>query len=168
MTAYSKKLIAFDLDGTLTESKAPIDKEMADLFVQLLARKKVAVIGGGGWPQFQSQFIAGLPASADNLSNLLLLPTSGTCLYVWKGNWVPEYQETLSQIDRDGIRRAFDSALKAAGYDKPEKQYGDIIEDRGSQVTFSALGQKAPIELKRQWDPDREKRRKIAAILAEK
>ena len=32
--------------------------------------------------------------------------------------------------------------------------WGNIIEDRGSQITFSALGQEAPLDAKRAWDPD--------------
>ena len=43
--------------------------------------------------------------------------------------------------------------------------WGDVIEDRGSQITFSALGQHAPLEAKKKWDPDFAKRRKMKAIL---
>ena len=35
------------------------------------------------------------------------------------------------------------------------------IEDRRSQITFSALGQKAPLEAKQEWDPDYTKRSQI-------
>jgi hypothetical protein len=38
---------------------------------------------------------------------------------------------------------------------------GDIIEDRGSQITFSALAQAAPPEAKYAWDPDGSKKRKL-------
>ena len=47
-----KKLIVFDLDGTLAESKASLDAEMAALLNRLLEIVKVAVISGGDWPQF--------------------------------------------------------------------------------------------------------------------
>jgi hypothetical protein len=40
-----------------------------------------------------------------------------------------------------------------------------VIEDRGSQITFSGLGQQAPIDEKDKWDPDFSKRKKIKAIL---
>jgi hydroxymethylpyrimidine pyrophosphatase-like HAD family hydrolase len=46
-----------------------------------------------------------------------------------------------------------------------EKVWGEVIEDRGSQITFSALGQQAPLEEKEKWDPDFSKRKKIKAIL---
>ena len=48
---------------------------------------------------------------------------------------------------------------------KIEKTWGEVIEDRGSQITFSALGQNAPLEKKKTWDPDFVKRKKIKAIL---
>ena len=72
-----KKLIVFDLDGTLAESKAAVDAEMAALLGTLLSIVKVAVISGGNWPQFESQVLANLPHD-EHLKNLSLLPTCGT------------------------------------------------------------------------------------------
>jgi phosphomannomutase len=46
-----------------------------------------------------------------------------------------------------------------------EKVWGEVIEDRGSQITFSALGQMAPLKEKSKWDPDFTKRKKINEIL---
>lgn len=164
----SKKLVIFDLDGTLTKSKSPLEADMAELIARLLNKKKVAVISGGGYPQFQTQFLNKLPGAADNYTNLYLLPTSGTRLYAWKGNWVEEYSENLELHEKERILSALSSALKAAYYQKPEVIYGPIIEDRGSQITFSALGQNAPTELKYAWDPTRAKRERIAKVLSEK
>ncbi|MEA2715032.1 MAG: phosphomannomutase [Candidatus Parcubacteria bacterium] len=166
--ARSKNLIMFDLDGTLTKSKAPIEPPIADLIVRLLEHKKVAVISGGGYPQFQIQFLANLPGTVDNFSNLYLMPTSGTRLYVWKGNWIEQYAESLLPKEKERIMTALDSALRAIHYEKPEKQYGPLIEDRGSQITFSGLGQSAPAEEKYAWDPTRAKREEIAAFLKQK
>jgi len=50
-----KKLIVFDLDGTLAESKSSVDSEMSELLYDLLAIVKVAVISGGDWPQFEKR-----------------------------------------------------------------------------------------------------------------
>ena len=55
-------------------------------------------------------------------------------------------------------------ATEAAEF-KAQKVWGEVIEDRGSQITFSALGQQAPLEEKDRWDPDFAKRKKIKAIL---
>lgn len=42
-----------------------------------------------------------------------------------------------------------------------------MIEDRGSQITFSALGQEAPIDAKRAWDPDGAKKEALRALVAD-
>ena len=89
-------------------------------------------------------------------------------MYVWRGDWVEQYSEQLSPKERERIILALNNALKTIGYTAPQQSYGELIEDRGSQITFSALGQQAPLDKKEQWDPTREKREKIAAILKEK
>jgi phosphomannomutase len=48
---------------------------------------------------------------------------------------------------------------------KIARTWGEPIEDRGSQITFSALGQSAPIGEKKKWDPDFTKRKAIKALL---
>ena len=50
-----KKLIVFDLDGTLAESKSSIDSEMAGLLNSLLGVVKVSVRSGGNWSQFENR-----------------------------------------------------------------------------------------------------------------
>jgi phosphomannomutase len=47
-----KKLVVFDLDGTLAPSKSSLDATMAALLNNMLSVVKVAVISGGNWPQF--------------------------------------------------------------------------------------------------------------------
>jgi len=81
-----KRLIMFDLDGTLAESKLPLDAEMATLLVRLLEVVKVAVISGGAWAQFERQVLAHL-LHDDRLKCLSLLPTCGTKFYRWDGGW---------------------------------------------------------------------------------
>lgn len=165
MTAYSKQLIIFDLDGTLAPSKSPIEPDMAELLVKLLTRKKVVIISGGGYPQFETQLLRALPHDSQNLSNLLIMPTSGTRLFTWQGTWREQYAEHLSLKEKEKVMSSLNLALKQAGYVPPEKTYGQLIEDRGSQITFSALGQNAPLEAKASWDPTREKRQKIISFL---
>jgi phosphomannomutase len=168
MNISEKKLAIFDLDGTLAPSKSPLEPDMAELIINLLKKVKVAVISGGAYPQFQTQFLTRLPHGDHNYSNLFILPTSGTQLYVWKGDWHQEYAEYISEKDRATILESLKSALIQGNYQKPPKVYGEIIEDRLSQITFSAVGQAAPVALKMAWDPDRSKREKIASFLSPK
>jgi phosphoglycolate phosphatase-like HAD superfamily hydrolase len=78
-----KKLIVFDLDGTLAESKSSLDAEMVTLLGALLGIVKVAVISGGNWPQFETQLLTHLPYD-EHLKNLSLLPTCGTRFYQYE------------------------------------------------------------------------------------
>jgi HAD superfamily hydrolase (TIGR01484 family) len=159
-----KKLIVFDLDGTLAESKSSLDSEMSRLLHRLLAIIKVAVISGGDWPQFEKQFVSNL-ARDERLLNLFLLPTSGTKFYRYESaGWKKIYSEDFAPDERNKILSSLKKAIGVAGF-KIKKVWGEQIEDRGSQVTFSALGQQAPLEEKDKWDPDVSRRRKIKSIL---
>ena len=158
-----KKLIVYDLDGTLAESKSSLDKEMSALLHNLLGIVKVAVISGGDWPQFEKQLLHDLPHD-ERLVNLSLLPTCGTKFFQYSGDWKKIYSEDFTADEKEKIISSLKNALGEAGF-KVEKVWGEVIEDRGSQITFSALGQQAPLEEKNKWDPDYTKRKKIKAIL---
>jgi hypothetical protein len=159
-----KKLIVFDLDGTLAASKAAIDPEMATLFAALLDVVRVAIISGGALPQFKTQVIAHLPAGA-TLANLSLLPTCGTRFLVYHGgDWKLLYAENFTAEEKKKIIDALNDAVDRSGF-KAEKTWGEAIEDRESQITYSALGQAAPLDAKEKWDPDFSKRKKIKSLL---
>jgi phosphomannomutase len=158
-----KKLIVFDLDGTLAESKSSLDAEMATLLGALLGILKVAVISGGDWPQFEKQLLSNL-LHDEHLKNLFLLPTCGTKFYQYAKDWEKIYSEDFTADEREKIISSLKQAVESSGF-KVEKTWGEQIEDRGSQITFSALGQHAPIEEKKKWDPDFTKRKKIKALL---
>ncbi len=161
-----KELIIFDLDGTLNESKAPLDKEMSALLCELLAKTKVAVISGASFAQFKKQFLNNLSCTNDELSKLFLMPTSGSSLYKYeKTNWTQIYTEMLSEEDSAKIQKAIESAVASANIELTENVFGELIENRGSQITYSGLGQEAPIELKKKWDPDHSKRDRIVSAL---
>jgi phosphomannomutase len=158
-----KALVVFDLDGTLAESKSSIDAEMAQLLNTLLGIVKVAVISGGAWQQFQEQVLAHL-LHGDALRNLSLLPTCGTKFYRYESNWKLLYSEDFSGAERQKIIDSLKQATASAEREV-QKTWGEVVEDRGSQITFSALGQKAPLDEKKKWDPDFSRRKKIKAIL---
>ena len=159
--------VAFDLDGTLAESKQPLGEPMGEALADLLDVAHVAVISGGDWPQFDKQVASRLPERADR-SKLWLMPTTGTKLYTYKdGSWTPVYAELFDDATKAKILEAFDASLEATGF-VPEQTWGERIEDRGSQITFSALGQQAPIDAKEHWDPKFEKRKVIQADLKQR
>jgi len=160
-----KRLIVFDLDGTLAPSKSAIDKAMATLLHGLLAVAKVAIISGADWPQFEQQVLSHLP-SGDYLGGLSLLPTCGTKFFRYSGQWTKLYSEDFTVEEKAQIESALGQAIQSAGF-RTEKVWGETIEDRGSQITYSALGQQAPLQEKVKWDPDFAKRQKIKGILDE-
>ena len=163
-----RRLIAFDLDNTLADSKSPLTDEMADLLDRLLLRFQVCVISGGTFEQFQKQLLHGLKAATDALQALHLMPTCGTRYYrfdITTGSWRLEYAEDLTAAQKTTIVAALDKGADALGY-RAARLWGAQIEDRGSQITFSALGQDAPITEKEAWDPDGEKKRKLRDYVA--
>jgi phosphomannomutase len=158
-----KRLIVFDLDGTLAQSKSALDDEMAELLRKLLGVTAVAIISGGDFPQFQKQVIDRLVQGTDFV-NLSILPTSGTKFYTYDGAWRTLYAENLTDDEKRRIEEALEEAVAEAGF-QPKETWGERIEDRGTQITYSALGQEAPLEAKEKWDPDFTKRKAIQAIL---
>jgi len=158
-----KKLIVFDLDGTLAESKSSLDVEMASLLTALLGVVKVAVISGGNWPQFEKQLLSNLPHDV-HLKNLSLLPTCGTKFYKWDLGWKMLYSEDFTNKEKEKIINSLKQVIASSDF-KVVKTWGEIIEDRGSQITFSALGQQAPIDEKKKWDTDFAKRKKMKEAL---
>ena len=158
-----RRLIVFDLDGTLAASKSPLDDEAAALLAELLALSSVAVISGADWPQFEVQLVRRLPAGAQ-LGRLALLPACGTKFYRCEGGWRKIYSEDFTAGERDKVIHALRSAVAAAGIPAVMSD-GETIEDRGGQITFSALGQRAPLASKQCWDPDFTRRHRIMAVL---
>ncbi|MES2953474.1 MAG: HAD-IIB family hydrolase [Patescibacteria group bacterium] len=165
----SKKLFIFDLDGTLALSKSPIDDEMSTLLRKLLDTKKVLVLSGGAWQQLQTQLVSHLTASADELANLTIATGSGSAMYRFENSTpLAIYQELISEPLKKKVFEAFEYATTHSEYLPPEETFGGILEDRGTEITFSALGQDAPLSLKETWDPDHTKRTEIIKQLLEK
>jgi phosphomannomutase len=155
-----KKLIVFDLDNTLTLPKQPMDDpQVVSLLKQLIKKAKIAIISGGSYKTVMKHFVPHFDVSNEELQNTYLLPTCGTCFYKYNQNeWETVYRDLLSEEQKKKVFSAFDTTFKILNYKHPEKTYGVIIEDRETQITFSGLGQEAPLEPKLAWDPTREKR----------
>jgi phosphomannomutase len=165
-----KQLIAFDLDDTLAVTKSPISDQMSEILGRLLEQFDVCVISGGKYEQFQLQVVSRLNVPAHLLAKLHLMPTCGTRYMRYdsvKEEWTQVYAEDLSAAQKKEIVAALEAGAKELGYWEA-KPAGEIIEDRGSQITFSALGQQATAEAKYAWDPDGTKKRELQSYLAER
>jgi phosphomannomutase len=145
---------------------------MAGILTQLLEKYDVCIISGGKYEQFEQQVVQRLDAQKHLLNKLHLMPTCGTRYYRYDelaDEWALQYAEDLSQEEKTHIIEVVERVAREVGLWE-EKPYGEIIEDRGSQITYSALGQQAPAELKYQWrddhaDDKQELRAKIAELL---
>jgi phosphomannomutase len=153
------RLVAFDLDDTLAASKSPLDPRMAALMVRLLGAVPVCVISGGQIAQFHMQLIDNLDSVSDEaLTGLHLMPTCGTQYYRHvDGAWIQIYAEYLTDAEKTSALTAVEAAARDLGYWESDT-WGPILEDRGSQITFSALGQAAPVAAKTAWDPSGQKK----------
>ena len=164
-----KKVLAFDVDQTLNVAKMPIPDEIAELLVKCLDHYEICPISGQKYEQFLIQIVDRLVetgATPEQLSHLHLFVAQGTQYYRYnldKKDWNQVYNYPLTDEQVAKISEAIEKAAKELGYWEEDKlaDGDEIIENRLSQVTFSALGQKAGTEAKYAWDPDCKKREAI-------
>jgi hypothetical protein len=176
MINTTKKIIAFDLDGTLAESKQVLEVDTALLLCALAKEKKVAIISGGSFHQFQKQFLPSfVPEKKDEkiiYNNLILLPTSGSRRYQYdlgKSEWVMTDEEGMPPMAKEKTIAILKEFVSSGQYGIGPVVDGDeVIEDRVTQITMSALGQNAPLDKKSAWDPDQAKRKEIIKELSSK
>lgn len=170
----TKKITAFDLDGTLAESKQVLKPDMAELLCLLAKDKKVVIISGGSFNQFKKQFLPSFsPKEEDKdivYSNLILLPTSGSRRYEFdenKNEWVMTDEEPMPPPAKEKVLAVLEKLVSSGRYGiGPVLEGDEVVEDRVTQVTMSALGQKAPLDKKAVWDPDQAKRKEIVKEIA--
>ncbi len=170
-----KQVIAFDLDNTLAPSKSPLPDRMSNALSRLLDHFQVCVISGGKFGQFEKQILANLPADPAKLERLHFLPTCGTRYYVYDlaaVSWKQVYAEDFTEAEKKKIFDALNKGFDDLGY-REKEVYGDYIEDRGSQVTYSVFGQdivdalgEEGVRRKEAWDPTDEKKRKLRDYIA--
>lgn len=163
-----KKVLAFDLDDTLAVTKSPLDPHMSEILGLILQKYDVCVISGGKFEQFQTQVIDNLKIGVDELKRLHMMPTCGTRYYIFNeenSTWELQYAEDLTEEEKKKITKALEESAKELGYWE-ENPAGEIIEDRLSQITYSALGQKATPEDKYAWDPDSSKKKALRDLVA--
>ena len=162
-----KKVLAFDVDQTLNIAKTPIPPEIAELLTKCLDHFEICPISGQKFDQFLIQIVDEMKdATPEQLTHLHLFVAQGTQYYRYDANkkdWEQVYNYPLTDEQVAKITEAIETAAKELGYWEADKlaEGDEIIENRLSQVTFSALGQKAGTEAKYAWDPDCKKREAI-------
>lgn len=161
------RLVAFDLDDTLAPSKSPIPVRIGELLIALAERVEVAIISGAQLGQFRTQVVDRLPAAPpETLSHIDLLPTCGTQFYRLRDGGIETvYAHELTDDEKSRAIAAVEEEARRLGLWE-QHPWGDILEDRGSQITFSALGQEAPLPDKRAWDPTGEKKSALREAVA--
>ncbi|MFA6256735.1 MAG: HAD-IIB family hydrolase [Candidatus Paceibacterota bacterium] len=166
-----KKIIAFDVDGTLTASKTLITDSMAALIKKLIKERVVVAIAGGSFEQMKTQFLPPFVNDSSMLpyiKNFTLLPTSGSQRYEYDEKtkeWLLTDKEPLSEEVKARAISLLEEVILNPEYEIPPNPYGKIIEDRDTQITFTPNGQQAPVDVKLRFDPDRRKRQKIKEML---
>lgn len=148
-----RAVIAFDLDDTLAVTKSPISDRMSELLGKLIEHYDICVISGGRFEQFKLQVTDRIDIAPHLLNRFHLMPTCGTRYYRYdelKADWALQYAEDLSTEQKQRIREALEKVAKEMNLWE-EHPTGEIIEDRYSQMTLSALGQQASPEAKYAW-----------------
>ena len=174
-----KTVLSFDVDQTLNVAKTPITAEVAKLLIACLrADFRICPISGQKFDQFLVQIVNPMlknGATPADLAGLHLFVAQGTQYYRYEpadkqakyseSHWHQVYSFPLTDAQVSEISSALETAARELGFWEEDKlAEGDqIIENRLSQVTFSALGQSAGTEPKYKWDPDCKKREKIVA-----
>ena len=152
------KLVAFDLDGTLTQHKTPLDDTNRAVLEQLSKHYKLVMVGAGNAMRIFNQ-LGGFPM--DVMGNYgmqlgLYNPETKT-LDLVRNDCVP--------CDRESVDKRITELRERFGF---TEYAGENVEFHDSGcVTFPILGTKAKAEDKLAFDPDRSKRRKIYDIVVE-
>jgi hypothetical protein len=141
-----KKYIFFDLDDTLTPSRAEILPETIPVLRELIKDREVIVVSGAQTERIINQ------VGKEFEDKIWLLAQNGNHAAAPGGKqlWydeITDQSEIINHISK--LQTLLDSIND------------DMIEHRGCQISFSCVGQHADLALKRKFDPDFSKRRSM-------
>lgn len=143
-----KKLLVFDLDGTLSNHRSPLPDESRALLDSLGKKYQLMMCGAGNAPRIYKQ-MGNYPI--DIVANYGMQHAR-----VIDGKFEITKQITTT-VDSLFFREKSDYLREKYGY---TEYYGEPLEfHKSGMVTFGLLGTKAPREEKLVFDPDRAKRR---------
>ena len=146
------KLVAFDLDGTITQHKQPMCPENRAALTVLSQKYKLIMVGAGQVMRVFNQ-MEGFPI--DIIGNYGLQYGK----YNASSKTVDILRDLKFDTDRESIEKRVTMLREKYGYTEFS---GDNVEYHPSGcLTFPILGTKAKQEDKLAFDPDRKKRRAI-------
>lgn len=145
------KVFAFDLDGTLTQHKTPLDDKNRDVLERLSAKYTLLIVGAGGCMRIHNQ-LGGFPM--DVIGNYGMQYARFE-----NGEFKIVRDDVVECADRDAVEKKVMSFREKYGFTSFS---GDNVEYHASGcLTFPVLGTAAKAEDKLAFDPDRKKRRAI-------
>lgn len=152
------KVIAMDLDGTLTQHKTPLSPEHREVLSRLSTRYKLLMSGAGQAMRVFNQ-LGGFPID--------VLGSYGMQFGVYnpESKTLDIVRNIVADCDRETVTAKVNALREKYGF---TEYRGESVEFHASGcVTFPILGTKAIQEDKLAFDPDRTKRRKIYADVVE-
>lgn len=143
-----KKLLCFDLDGTLTQHRSPLEKENRNLLDKLSKKYKIIMVGAGNAPRIYEQ-MGEYPI--DIIAN-----------YGMQESKMIDGKFTIIREEKSNPDKAY--FIEKIAYLRQKYGYtefkGETVEFHSTgMVTFPLLGTKAEIKDKIAFDPTREKRK---------
>ena len=142
------KLIAFDLDGTLTQHKTPLEKEPRETLFWLKENYKLVMAGAG---QCQRIFNQMEKFPIDIIGNY------GLQFARYNGEGIDIERDLSFDVDRESVEKRVNFLREKHGF---VEFAGDSVEYHPSGcITFAILGTAAAQADKLAFDPDRKKRR---------
>ena len=146
------RLIAFDLDGTLTQHKTPLAQPNLGVLDSLGEKYKLLMVGAGMCSRIFRQ-MNGYPI--DIIGNYGMQ----FCTYNAETKVLDKVFDMHAPCDRESVERRITALRERFGY---TEYTGDNVEYHDSGcVTFPLLGTKADIAAKLAFDPDRSKRKPL-------
>jgi phosphomannomutase len=136
------KHLFFDMDDTLTRSKSPMSAAHESLFRSLCEKKDVIVVSGQDESNIRRQITAQFDGS------YYLLTQNGNHAINKDGSVL--WHETFSLEQKEAIHTFIEQIRREL--DLKVKDENDIVEDRGSQISYSLIGHHENVDVKRAFD----------------
>ncbi len=148
-----KNVIIADVDETICEPAQQISSRLAEE-INTIISKGITVAFISGTPTAELQRMI---SSAVTQEHHLLANTGSSYSIQKNGSSTLMYSYALTAAEKTEIKEALQKLIVEYGI-KTLTTAEDQLQDRGTQITLSALGRHAPLELKKQFDPQGEKR----------